>query len=130
LKEFTFWLEAKCLEPIWRLNALSRTLDITKGRNRSASTLIEGLGKLLADHADLVVECFAKLIEGALSQPHFYLRPEHVKPILKAGLASQNEKTAEAAKFALDNLLKAGRSEFLNLDAIEDDPSWNKPMST
>ena len=130
LKEFTFWLEAKCLKSTWRLNALSRTLDITKGRNRSASTLIEGLGKLLADHPDLVVDCFAKLIEGALSQSHFYLRPEHVKPILKVGLASQNEKTAEAAKFALDNLLKAGRSEFLNLDAIQDDQSWNKPMST
>jgi hypothetical protein len=118
-------LEAKCLDPTWRLNALSRTLDITKGRNRSASTLIESLGKLLPDHPDLVVECFAKLIEGALSQPHFYLRPEHVKPILRIGLSSPNEKTAEAAKFALDNLLKAGRSEFLNLDAIKDNGKWN-----
>jgi hypothetical protein len=124
LKKFTFWLEAKCLDPAWRLNALSRTLDVTKGRNRSASTLIESLGKLLPNHPDLVVECFAKLIEGVLGQSHFYLRPEHVKPILKIGLASQNEKTAEAAKFALDNLLKAGRSEFLNIDAIEDDEKW------
>jgi hypothetical protein len=78
----------------------------------------------LADHPDLVVECFAKLIEGALSQPHFYLRPEHIKPILKIGLYSPNGKTAEAAKFALDNLLKAGRSEFLKLDDIKDEPGW------
>jgi hypothetical protein len=125
LKEFTFWMEAKCLDVAWRLNALSRTLDVTKGRNRSASTLIESLGKLLPAHPDLVVGCFAKLIEGALSQPHFYIRPEHIKPILKTGLASRNENTAEAAKFALDNLLKAGRSEFLNLDAIKDDAKWN-----
>ena len=125
MKEFTFWMEAKCLDAAWRLNALSRTLDVTKGRNRSASTLIESLGKLLPAHPDLVVGCFAKLIEGALSQPLFYIRPEHIRPILKTGLASQNEKTAEAAKFALDNLLKAGRSEFLNLDAIKDDAKWN-----
>lgn len=124
LKEFTFWIQAECLDPAWRLNALSRTLDITKGHTRSPSTLIESLGKLVADHLELVVKCFGKLIEGALDQSHFYIRPEHVKRILKAGLASQNEKTAEAAKFALDNLLKAGRSEFLSLDAIKDGGTW------
>jgi hypothetical protein len=125
LKEFTFWMQAECLDPEWRLNALSRTLDVTKGQTRSPATLIENLGKLIPDHLDLVVECFAKLIEGALTQSHFYIRSEHVKPILKAGLESQNEKTAEAAKFARENLLRAGRSEFLNLDAIEDNPNWN-----
>src|SRR5205823_6540687 len=31
LKEFTFWLEAECLKAEWRLHALSRVLDITKG---------------------------------------------------------------------------------------------------
>ena len=125
LKEFTFWMQAQCLDPVWRLNALSRTLDVTKGQTRSPSRLIENFGKLISDHLDLVIECFAKLIEGALNQSHFYLRPEHIKPILKAGLASENEKTVEAARFALDYLLRAGRSEFLNLDAIKDDPSWN-----
>ncbi len=127
LKEFTFWMQAECLDPEWRLNALSRTLDVTKGQTRSPSTLTENLGKLIPDHLDLVVECFAKLIEGALTQSHFYIRPEHIKPILKAGLASQNEKTAEAAKFARENLLRAGRSEFLNLDAIKDDSHWLEP---
>lgn len=124
LKEFTFWLEAECLDAEWRLRALSRTLDVTKGRNRSASMLIERLGKLLAEHPDLVVECLAKLTEGALTLPHFYLQPEQVKPILKVGLSSGNGKTVETAKFALENLLRAGRSEFLNLDAIKDDPTW------
>ena len=124
LKEFTFWIEAKCFDAAWRLNALSRTLDVTKGRGRGASMLIESLRKLLPEQPDLVVECFAKLTEGMLNQPHFYIRPEHIKPILKTGLASRNEKTLEAAKFALDNLLKAGRSEFLNLEAIKDDPNW------
>jgi hypothetical protein len=118
-------MQAECLDPEWRLNALSRTLDVTKGQTRSPSTLIENFGKLTSDHLVLVIECFAKLIEGALGQSHFYIRPEHIKPILKAGLASENEKTAGAAKFALDYLLRAGRSEFLNLEAIKDDPGWN-----
>ena len=118
-------MQAECLSPEWRLNALSRTLDVTKGQTRSPSTLIENLGKLIPDHLDLVVECFVKLIEGALTQSHFYIRPEHIKAILKAGLASQNEKTAEAAKFARENLLRAGRSEVLDLDAIKDNPNWN-----
>lgn len=125
LNEFTFWMQAECLNPEWRLNALSRTLDVTKGQTRSPSTLIENLGKLIPDHLDLVVECFAKLIEGALIQLHFYIRPEHMRPILKAGLASQNEKTVEGAEFARENLLRAGHSEFLDLDAIKDNPNWN-----
>jgi len=89
--------------------------------------LIENLSKFVPDHLDLVVECFAKLIEGALPQSHFYIRPEQIKPILKAGLACQNGKTAETANLARENLLRAGRSEFLNLDAIKDDPHWLEP---
>lgn len=127
LQEVNFLIEANCLDAEWRLRALSRVLDVTKGRSRSPSTLIKGLGKLLADHTDLVVECFAKVSEGVAAKSHFYLRPEDVKPILKAGLASQNPKTSQAAEFALDNLLKAGRSEFLNLDQIKDDPHWLEP---
>jgi hypothetical protein len=125
LKEFTFWLKAECLEPKWRLTALSRILDVTKGMNRTVSMLVEDLAKLAGVEPDLAVECFAKLTQGLIGQSYFYLRPEQVKPILKIGLASKHEKTVDAATFALDNLLKAGRSEYRNLDAIKDDGKWN-----
>src|SRR2546430_5357596 len=42
----------------------------------------------------------------------FLSRPEHVKPKLKAGLASKDEHNVEAATLAPDNLLKAGRTEY------------------
>ncbi len=105
--------------------ALSRILDVTKGVNRMASMLVEDLAKLALVEPDLAVECFAKLTQGLIGQPYFYLRPEQVKAILKIGLASKHEKTVDAATFALDNLLKAGRSEYRNLDAIKDDGKWN-----
>jgi hypothetical protein len=124
LKEFTFWLKAECLEPKWRLTALLRILDITKGMVRAVSMSVEDLAKLATAEPDLAVECFAKLTQGLVGQSYFYLRPEHVKSILKMGLASKHEKTVDAATFALDNLLKAGRSEYRDLDAIKDDPKW------
>ena len=117
LKEFTFWLDAECLDPEWRLTALSRSLDITKGRGRSASMLIERLRKLAASYPDLVVECFAKLTQGALKQQHFYLQPEPAKAILNIGLASKNPTTVENAETAQDNLLRTGHLEYLNLEA-------------
>jgi hypothetical protein len=124
LKEFTFWLKAECLEPKWRLKAFLRTLDVTKLATRIASMITEELAKLMKTEPDLAVECFAKLTEGLVGQPYFYLQPEQVKPILKGGFASNNEDTIQAAKFAQDNLLKAGRSEYRNLDVIKDDTRW------
>jgi hypothetical protein len=115
LQAFTFWLEASCLSPAWRLRALSRTLDITKGRGRGISILVQGLHGLLDDQPDLVLECFAKLTEGALSQEQFYLEPEKAKRILQVGLASKNRSTVQAAQKAQENLLRAGHSEYLHL---------------
>jgi hypothetical protein len=126
LKEFTFWLKAECLEAEWRLTAFLRTLDVSKAGSRLASMEIADLAKLAAVQPDLVVACFAKLTEGLMGKTYFYLRPEHVKPILKAGLSSKHETTVEAAKLARDNLLKAGRSEYRNLDAIKDETHWNE----
>ena len=123
LKEFTFWLKAECLEPRWRLDAFSRILDVATS-SRLASLEVADLAKLVSSEPDLVVACFAKLTEALMGKGYFYLRPEHVKPILKAGLASKSERTVETATLARDNLLKAGRTEYRNLDAIKDDPNW------
>jgi hypothetical protein len=125
LKEFTFWLKAECLEPRWRLEAFSRILDVATS-SRLASLEVADLAKLVSAEPDLVVACFAKLTQGLTGKTYFYLRSEHVKPILKAGLSSANERTVEAAELARDNLLRAGRTEYRNLDAIKDDPNWNE----
>jgi len=119
LKEFTFWLEAECLDAEWRLRALSRVLDITKGRGRSASMLVERLRKLADNQPDLVVECFAKLTQAASKQTHFYILPEPAKGILNIGLTSKNPKTIENAELAQDNLLRTGHLEYLNLEAAK-----------
>ena len=111
LKEFTFWLKAKCLEPKWRLTAFLRTLEITKSPDHAASMLVEELAELASVEPDLAVVCFAKLTEGLASKPYFYVKPEQVKRLLTIGLSSHNKETSEAAKFARDNLLKSGRSE-------------------
>lgn len=126
LKEFTFWLRAECLEPEWRLDAFRRTLAVAKGTRHGVSMATDDLAKLVGVAPDRVVECFADLTEGLVTQSYFYLRPERVKIILKAGLASANPDTVQLAKVARDNLLKAGRTEYRDLDAIKDDPHWLK----
>jgi hypothetical protein len=125
LQELTFWLMSECLSPNWRVNALLRTLDVTKSATRTPSMIIEELAKLLKHEPDLVVSAFAMLTDYLVGRPYFYLQPEYVKPILKHGFASENEATVHAAKLAQDNLLKAGRSEFRDLDAIPDNVQWN-----
>lgn len=124
LKEFTFWLKAECLEPEWRIDAFRRTLPVAKGRRHATSMVTDDLAKLITIAPDPVVQCFAELTEGLATESYFYLRPEGVKIILKAGLASANLETQQAAKFARDNLLKAGRTEYRDLDAIKDNPHW------
>lgn len=126
LKEFTFWLKAECLEPEWRLNAFRQTLPHAKGRRDATSTVIDELAKLLGAAPNLVVQCFAELTEALVTQSYFYLRPERVKMILKAGFASSDPDSVQAARFARDNLLKAGRGEYRDLEAIKDDPHWLK----
>jgi hypothetical protein len=123
LKEFTFWLRAECLAPRWRLEALQRILRVTN-ITEHLSMLVDDLVKMVKSEPDLVATCFRDLTEGLIGKSYFYLQPEHVKPILKAGLASDNPEAVHAAKIARDNLLKAGRSEYLNLDAIKDDANW------
>jgi hypothetical protein len=119
LKEFTFWLEAESLDAEWRLRSLSRSLDITKGRARSASMLVERLRKLADNFPDLAVECFAKLTQAASKERYFYLSPEPAKAILNIGLFSNNPTTVENAMKAQDNLLRMGHVEYLDLETAK-----------
>jgi hypothetical protein len=113
LLEFTFWLDAECLEAEWRLNAFHRTLHSTNGQTAHREIVVETLAKLLPEHPALVVQCFAQLTEPAATAEYFYLEADKVKPILKAGLDSSDSTTRAAAMEAQDNLLRAGHSEYL-----------------
>src|SRR5207244_2641635 len=88
LQEFMFWLEARSLEPEWRLNAYLRTLEVTKGKGQHTTIFIENLNKLLPEQPQLVVECFARLTEAALGEGYFYIQSDEAMPILAAGLKS------------------------------------------
>lgn len=116
LAEFTFWLQAKCLAPDWRLDAYSRTLDTGHAKDVGISIVLDSLNDMLENHTAKVVECFAK-ITGAIDQGNrFYIQTEKAKPILVAGLRSEDESVRKNADRARENLLRDGRFDILDID--------------
>lgn len=117
LQEFTFWLDAECLTPEWRLHSYSKVLDIERGKDVSLSLEVKTLNKLLPHHLPLVVECFAKVTD-ALSQggTQMYILADEAKPILRAGLNSGDPQVRKNAERARENLLRVGRFDFLDLE--------------
>lgn len=113
LKEFTFWLEAECLEPEWRLDAYSRILDFAQTKNVGVSIQIKILNRLLSNHVSQAVECFAKITDAMEQGNHLYFSAEEAKPILKAGLNSEDSQVRANAERARENLLRIGRFDFL-----------------
>lgn len=120
MKEFTFWLDAECLDAEWRLKAFSRTLDVSKADDVKTSICLGTLRKLLDEYPDLVVECFAKLTDSASKDKSFYIQPDKAKPILQMGLKSRNDIVRKNAERARENLLRAGRFAFLDVDDLPD----------
>ena len=108
LRHFTIWLEAEALNPTWRLDTYFKILDICEVRNEPIG--LKALCDMLPDNTAKVIECFAKLTANTA-----YMQTEEVKTILKAGLNSDDEDVRYKAKGALDNLLKSGRFELLDL---------------
>ena len=115
LQKFSFWLEAKCLETEWRLDAYLRILDVSQTKGLRISRDLGALCGMLADHTEKVVECFAKLTDR-LKNDTFFFKTDNVRTILKAGLASSNESVRQNAERARENLLRDGRFEFLNIE--------------
>ena len=111
LRYFTYWLQAECLDAKWRLDAYSKILDICEVEDWEI--YLRELCQMLPKHTDLVVECFAKLTDGI--HENIYMQTEEAKTILKAGLNSTDKDVVKNAERALNNLLRAGRSEFLKL---------------
>lgn len=117
LKEFTFWLRAECLDADWCLTSLSKILDISGLKDIKIYMRIDVLREMVEDHTTLVIECFAKLTDFAVKNDEsLYISTNEAKPILRAGLKSDDETVQENAKRARENLLRCGHFDLLNLE--------------
>ena len=114
LARFSLWLDAECLEEEWRLDAFSRILETGLPDNRGTYGQVETLTELLPNHAEKVVECFAKLTDK-LAGDSFHIMTEPAKRILQAGLGSTDDAVRANAERARDNLLRKGRFDLLDL---------------
>lgn len=114
LKEFTFWLEAECLESDWRLQSYSRILDICCANDVALSIQVSALNRLLQYHPALVIECFSKITLDQDTQ--FFISVDEAKPILHAGLAAEDPQIRKNAERARDKLLRIGRFDFLDVE--------------
>lgn len=116
LQEFSFWLGAACLDPDWRLDAYSRVLDVSQSIDIGRSIELDALNELLEQHTGKVVECFAKITDHIDQGEPVYFPRDKGMSILRAGLKSQDETIRISAGRARENLLRAGRFEFLEID--------------
>ena len=115
LKEFTFWLEAECLDPDWRLDTYAKILDVGQPDDWSISIALDMLNEMLESHTAKVVKCFIKMVDAINQGERIYIDADKAKPILKAGLNSKDESICENAERAQENLLRAGYSSFLDI---------------
>ena len=113
LQYFTSWLEAECLGAEWRLDAYSRILDVCDMVGRLI--WLEVLHDMLPNHTAKVVECFFKLTERS-KENYIYIQAEEAKAVLKAARESSDKDVRHKAERALDNLLKSGRFDVLDLE--------------
>ena len=116
LSKFTFWMQAECLDAKWRLESLSKVLDISKSKSRDIFFYLEAFQALLEDYLDLTVECFAKLTDHISSDEYFHISKKEALPVLRAGLSNENDEVRANAERARENLLRAGRFEFMEID--------------
>ena len=115
LRQFTFWLKAKCLNAEWRLDAYSKILDVCKSDEASIAIEVEALCEMLPAHTAKVIECFVKLTDGR-RYDNIYIQTKEAKIILRAGFKSSDESVSRNAERARENLLRGGRFDLLDLD--------------
>jgi hypothetical protein len=115
LQEFTFWLEAECFDPEWRLRSYSKILDLGRGKDVGLSIQVSAINNLLPDQLELVVECFTKITDAMDEETQMYIAADEAEPILKAGLNSEYPQVRENAERARENLLRLGRFDFLDM---------------
>ena len=115
LRKVAFWLEAECLDPDWRLDAYAKILDVSHPDDMGRSSVLTVLNGMLESHTEKVVACFAKMTDYIDQNNSFYIDADEAKPILKAGLDSEDESVRENAERARETLLSAGRYNFLDI---------------
>ncbi|MXX07016.1 MAG: hypothetical protein F4Z71_09670 [Gammaproteobacteria bacterium] len=109
LKNYTFWLEAECMDLEWRLRMYSQVLDICNANDIEIYSQPSVLQKMLKDSTALVVECFAKLTDLNYSSDRSnFILSEEARPILQIGLRSTDPTVRENAERARANLLQRG----------------------
>ena len=116
LQKFSFWLEAECLDPEWRLRSYSKVLDFGPGEESAFSYQVKSLHKLLPYYPALVVECFSKIADTMGQQSPMFILAKDAKPILKTGLNSDDENVRQNAIRARERLLRLGSFEYLDLE--------------
>lgn len=116
IKNFTFWLDAECLDEQWRLKSFSKILDHELPDFEGATFVASSLNKLLLNNTELVVECFAKITDMIGKGLPIYVSKKDVEPILKAGLSSSNQNVQDNAIWAKENLLRDQRFDILDIN--------------
>ena len=115
LKEFTYWLEAECLDPEWRLRSYSSTLDVGGSVDIGLYIQVKALREILDKNIPLAVECFAKLVERAVENDSTnYIASNEARPILRAGLESGDANVRKNAERARENLLRRGHLDLID----------------
>ena len=117
LEQFASWLDAECLDPAWRLDTYSRILNVDHSKDMRVFDTLTTLESLLPGYPAKVVECFAKVTDSKLKNDAAYMiQSDQAKTILKTGLQSSDESVRNNAERARENLLRGGRSNFLELN--------------
>ena len=114
LRQFTFWLTAECLDAEWRLMSYSRVLDLCGSTDYGISIQMDALREMLEDHTALVVECFAKLSQIIVKDRIVFIQTDEAKPIIRAGLDSDDATVQANAERARENLLQCGHFSLLD----------------
>ena len=121
LREFTFWLDARCLEAEWRLDAYSRILEVPRvlytkfGETQRAYIHVKSLSGLLLQHPAQVISCFAKLVQTIPNTDLIYIPVDQAKAILRTGFDHEDENIRKTAENAREDLLRGGQPGFLDL---------------
>ncbi len=116
LKEFTFWLEAECLNVEWRLTSYSKILDVLhRTDDIAAYAEMNTLHGMLKEHPSLVLKCFAKLTDLTSKNGRVvYIQTEKAKQILQAGFEHSDDSVKADAEKARESLLQCGFFSILN----------------
>lgn len=114
LRQFGFWLDAECLDPDWRLDALMKLLDMNQWKEKGLSIMLTSLEKMLEGNTARVVKCFARMTE-TLSHGSFFPQSA-VRAIILAGLNSEDGGVYGDAERAQENLLDGREFDLSDLE--------------